>query len=461
MSTTTKLSLGYGLGSMVRVGENLFGFYLVFYLSTTAGVSPGLAGAIGGVGLLVGALASPVIGFLSDRSKSRFGRRRPFMIATIIPSMVFLMLLFTRVDFGSATGIYYFVIAIAFSLTYYGFLVPYDTLGASLTTDYNQRTAIRSICTAVLYISVLVGGTLVLQVQSILVATMSPEAAWTVAVLVCCTAPGIVFGSIAWRVTRGQESSTPLAAAEATGSEDLLRSIRIFTLRPVWAILIWGFIYFFANAVMAGTVIYLGVYVLGLSEATAATYFTIATITTLITIVPGNYLAKALGKRNAILVAMVLFIATSLAMFFIGFDSYASGAVLMIAFGICNSIVLSCSYAMIYDLRELTELKLGDDKSAVILGWFSLVIGASGALAATTIGSVLQITGFNPEAPTQLVTDAIVALQTWVPAMLLTIAGLVLLLWNFSARSHATVTAQIQLIADSQPAESNDRSATR
>ena len=461
MSTKTTLSLGYGLGSLVRVGENLFGFYLIFYLSTVGGVSPAMAGAIGGTGLLIGALASPIIGFLSDRSTSRFGRRRPFMIATVVPAMVLLALLFTRVDFGSATGIYYFVIAIAFALTYYGFLVPYDTLGASLTTDYDQRTAIRSICTTVLYLSVLVGGTLVLQVQTLLSATMSATAAWTLAVVLCCSVPGIIFGLIAWRVTRGQETAPVREAGAVSSGQDVRASLRIFTLRPVWAILIWGFIYFFANAMLAGTLIYLGVFVLGLSEATASTFFTIATVTTLVAVLPGNALAKAVGKRNAILIAMGIFVAAAVTMSFVGFTSFASGAVITMAFGLCNAVVLSCSYAMIYDLRELTELKLGDDKSAVILGWFSLVIGASGALAAIVIGGVLQAVGFDPAAPTAAVSAAIVALQTWAPAALLVISGFVLLLWNFNATSHAAVTAQIELRASAQSTSPEHLDAAR
>lgn len=447
MKNTPAVSWGYGLGSMMRVGENLFGFYLIYYLSTVAGLSPAVAGSIGGVGLLIGALASPVIGFLSDHSTSRFGKRRPFMVATVIPSMVLLALLFTKVDLGSATGTFYFVVAIAFALTYYGFLVPYDALGASLTNDYNHRTAIRSICTAVLYISVLIGGTLVVQVQGALASNMSAEAAWTLAVLLTCSIPGIVFGLIAWRVTRGREHEDVRAAtgvAEAKDHGSITSTLRIFTLRPVWSILVWGFVYFFANAMIAGSLIYLGVFVLGLPEAVASTYFLAATLTTLVAIAPGNLLARKVGKRNAILVAMVIFVIPAISMSLIGFDGYVSGIVVVVAFGVCNSVVLSCSYAMIYDLRELTELRIGADKTAVILGWFSLVIGASGSLAAVTIGAVLQSAGFDPTvAPTAAVTGSIVALQTWIPAALLGLSAIALILWNIDARSHAEATEEI------------------
>lgn len=446
-TTTTRTSFGYGLGSLMRVGENLFGFYLIFYLTTTAEVSPALAGTIGGSALLIGALASPVIGFLSDRSTSRFGRRRPFMIAMLVPSMALLTLLFTRVDFGNATGIYYFVVAIFFALTYYGFLVPYDALGASLTVDYNQRTKIRSICTAVLYVSVLTGGTLVVLVRDALSQVIPEGGAWSLAVLLTCSLPAALFGYIAWRATRGRESII-VVPGKASDENALLSSMKIFTLRPVWAILIWGFIYFFANAITAGTTIYLGVFVVGLSEGTAATLFTLSAVVTFVAVFPANYISKVLGKRNSILVGIGVFVLGSTAMLLLGIDSYFDIALLIVFYGICNSFALSCSYAMIYDLRELTELKLGTDKSAVILGWFSLVIGASSALSAIVLGAVLQAVGFDPAAPSAGIASAIIALQTWVPASLMSISAIVLLFWNFSAGAHAAATAQIKLLGE-------------
>lgn len=450
MSKMTKTNVGYGLGSMIRVGENLIAFYLVFYLTTLAGVTPAIAGAISGTGLLIGALVGPVVGFLSDRTRSKYGRRRPFMIATIAPAMVLLTLLFTKVDFGDATTIYYFVIVIMFTVCYYSFIVPYETLGTSLTSDYNERTLIRSICTAVLYVSVLIGGTFVLQIQGVLASSLSQETAWTIAVLLTCSLPGFIFGYLSWRVTRGKEIIRKLEAEEPTPPQDLLSTLKIFTLRPVWVILVWALIYFSANTIVGGTTIYLGVFVLGLPEAVAATYFTIATATTLLTLVPANYLSRRVGKRNAILVGIAVFVVAAIVMAGNGFDNYLSGAILVVAFNICNAIVLACSFAMIYDLRELTELKLGDDKSAAIVGWFGLAAGSAGAVGAFVIGNVLQAVDFDPTAPTAAVDTAIVMLQTLVPAGMLVVSALVLLLWNHNAKAHASVTEQIAHIAEAE-----------
>lgn len=444
--TDTKVAWGYGLGSMMRIGENLFGFYLIYYLTTVAGISPGIAGTIGGSALLIGALTSPLIGYFSDRSRSKYGRRRPFMLVTAVPSMVLLTMLFTVVDFGEATGVYYFVVALVFAVVYYAFLVPYDALGSSLTLDYNQRTTIRSICTAILYFSVLVGGTLVVQVQALLVESMPVDVAWTVAVVLTCTLPGALLGLVAWRVTRGREPAQEPAAPEA---QSIKTALTVFKLRPVWAILSWAVFFFFANGLMGGSLIYYGVYAAGLTESVASTFFMVSTLVTLVFVLPGNALAKRVGKRNAIFVAMAFFLIVSATVLLTGIDGYLAGAIMSGAFGICNSVALSCCYAMIYDLRELTQLKLGDDRSAVILGWLSLVIGVSSSSSYIFIGALLEAVAFDPTAaPTPAVIALLTGFLTWVPALFLLVGSAALAFWNVNAFRHAQITEEIQIRTD-------------
>ena len=196
---------------------------------------------------------------------------------------------------------------------------------------------------------------------------------------------------------------------------------------------------------IGGTLIYLGVYVLELPEHVASTLFIVSTVSTLVAVIPGNYLARKLGKRATIMLGMSVFAVTSIIMYFLGFDGYMAGAAITAAFGICNAFALSCSYAMIYDLREVTEIRLGHDKTAVILGWFSLVIGLAGALGATTIGTVLHAVAFDPSAiPSADVIGAIVSMQTWIPCLALALSAVALLFWNVDALTHAKLADEIQ-----------------
>src|SRR6056297_3787920 len=77
---TTRKKIGYGIGDL---GGNLFftimGFYLLFYFTDIAGITAGLAGTAIIIGKIWDAVTDPTVGYISDRSGSRWGRRRPFI----------------------------------------------------------------------------------------------------------------------------------------------------------------------------------------------------------------------------------------------------------------------------------------------------------------------------------------------------------------------------------------------
>ena len=88
--TDKKLSIGDKLGYAIgafgdTVPLNIFNFYFLFFLTDIAGISPVKGGMISSVAVLWNAVCDPFVGFLSDKSCSRYGRRRSFMMKTIVP----------------------------------------------------------------------------------------------------------------------------------------------------------------------------------------------------------------------------------------------------------------------------------------------------------------------------------------------------------------------------------------
>lgn len=78
MKLSFRSKLGYAAGGIADAANfTLVGSYILFFLTTVVGISPATAGAITGLGTIVSSLWGPVVGFLSDHTRSRFGRRRP------------------------------------------------------------------------------------------------------------------------------------------------------------------------------------------------------------------------------------------------------------------------------------------------------------------------------------------------------------------------------------------------
>lgn len=442
-------TIGYGLGSMVRTGENLWGFYLSYFLVTVVGVNAAAAGTISGVALLIASIWCIFIGYISDNSKSKHGKRRPIMLISIFPTAILMSLIFIKVDFGSATVAYYAVVCILFYIIYYTYLVPYDSLGAELTVDYNARTKIRSLCTVILYVSVFVGGTLVMYVQQGFAnAGIGGESgSWSWAVLLTCSLPMLICGLIAWRVTKGKEPVEENANEQPKGENIFKSYLTVLKVKPFLGIALWSLLYFIGNTILAGILVYFGVYVLGLSETTASTYFTISMVVTVLMAVPANWLTGKLGKKTTLLLAMGVYAICGIGILIKGPSSYLDGAVISIGYGITNSIALIVSYSMVYDIGELNEFKFGDSKVAACVGTYTLGMGLAQAIGYSLIGYILAWAGFDAMAAEQseTVITVITITNTVIPLIFFALSALaIVLLYKITPKNYAALVEALE-----------------
>lgn len=147
ISTSTKFL--YGIGFSARgLKDGLFQLFLFFYFNNVLGLDAALAGTASLIGLLVDAVSDPAVGLWSDRLRSKkWGRRHPFIIASAIPLGLFTYLLFLPPVGMGQLGLFawltVFGILVRLALTF--FLIPHMSLGAELSTDYQERTSITAI----------------------------------------------------------------------------------------------------------------------------------------------------------------------------------------------------------------------------------------------------------------------------------------------------------------------------
>lgn len=146
---SVKLGLGalsvYGSGALVENVTTLtVGGLLLFYLTIICGLSGSYAGAALGLTLVVDSMIDPVVGSISDNSRSRHGRRHPFMIGSIIPIVVAFGLLFSVPKGLTGLPLFGYALATLLSLrvAISFFYVPYMALGAELSDDYAERSTI-------------------------------------------------------------------------------------------------------------------------------------------------------------------------------------------------------------------------------------------------------------------------------------------------------------------------------
>ncbi len=150
LNFTTKLA--YGSGDMgPAITANILVFFLLYFFTNVAGLPAGLAGSILAIGKVGDAINDPIAGILSDRTRTRWGRRIPWMLFGAIPFGIFFFLQWIVPNFSPDPTVnnwclfaYYVTIATLFNLAYTAVNLPYTALTPELTQDYNERTTINS-----------------------------------------------------------------------------------------------------------------------------------------------------------------------------------------------------------------------------------------------------------------------------------------------------------------------------
>ena len=139
--------LAYGLGAVAEnVMQNGINNMANPFFNVALGVSPGLLGIGTAVFRILDALLDPLMGILTDRTESRFGRRKPYIVAGAAMSGLLFALLWwcPRGQGMTFYFVWFMLVAIVFNIAYTVFGVPYVALGYEMSRDYDERTRIMS-----------------------------------------------------------------------------------------------------------------------------------------------------------------------------------------------------------------------------------------------------------------------------------------------------------------------------
>ena len=144
-----KLCLGFSIGTVgVSIMLNAVTAYFPAFMSTVLGQSPEIAGYLLMGSKLFDALIDVAVGTMSDRTRSRWGRRKPYLLAGGLLSAISFLLIFAPLVTAEASLVPYMIAALLiYSLAYSLFNVPYMAMPAELTNGFHERTRLLSVRT--------------------------------------------------------------------------------------------------------------------------------------------------------------------------------------------------------------------------------------------------------------------------------------------------------------------------
>ncbi len=150
MKLSKKEKIGYGFGDLsANIIVAAISFYLLYFMVSVAGLDPRLAGLVFIVGKFWDAITDYLMGVISDKTTSKFGKRRVYMFFGAIPyGLIFILLWVTPFSLETTQFIkflYYTSAFMLFNTAWTVVYVPYNALTANMTRDYDERTSLNGI----------------------------------------------------------------------------------------------------------------------------------------------------------------------------------------------------------------------------------------------------------------------------------------------------------------------------
>ena len=402
---TFKEKLGYGSASLGDVlTYNMISSYLLFFLTTAAGIRPAAAGVISIVGAVWNALFNPVMGFAADQVFTSRGRRRPVMFLFAIPLMLSLFAIFTDVPLPSAVKpFYYGLILMTVWTCYTGFFVPYLALGAAYTTDYEDRTVLR------LYASFFnTAGTFL----SFMFPSMAVD---------FMTSYGLSLGH-AWRIVGGSvglitavsiiitvmvsgEKDPPCSRRTEHISLNLSEIFReylsVARLKPMKHLIISSVSALICYSMALSSIVYYLTYNMGLSGTSVSMTLALRCVYGLILLPIISWLIQKLDKRGTLILFYATGIIGMVAVRLTGVHSLVQCLFMMLMLTFTTFVYWSIMPSVYYDMCDYDLLATGKSRQATIVSFQGLVEAAASGIGTLLLGVILQLAGFDGTASHQ------------------------------------------------------------
>jgi GPH family glycoside/pentoside/hexuronide:cation symporter len=407
LDVRTKLAFGAGdLGPAITA--NLLAFFLLYFFTNVAGLNAAWAGSILMIGKIVDVINDPIVGMLSDRTRSaKWGRRYPWMLYGAIPFGItfFLQWLVPQFSSNSATNQwallgYYVLIAVLFNTFYTMVNLPYTALTPELTQDYNERTSLNSFRFAFS-----IGGSILSLLLALLIFKIVPDAnqqyLWLggiCAVLATIPLYWCIFGT--YQRTMVMTKLHP----QVENSENLPYSTQLriaFSNRPFLFVIGIYLCSWLAVQVTATILPYFVVNCLGLSSQTFTLIALVVQATALLMLFVWSAVSARIGKKAVYFMGMVLWVIAQAGLFFLQPSQSSLIYPLAIMAGVGVSTAYLIPWSMIPDVIELDELNTGQRREGIFYGFMVLLQKLGLALGLFIIGQALDAAGFLATVPGQ------------------------------------------------------------
>ena len=400
-----KEKIGYGFGDMASsMFWKLFGSYLMIFYTDVFGLPAAVVGTLFLVTRVWDSAFDPIVGVVADRTHSRWGKFRPYLLFLAIPFSVIGVLTFVTPSFGDNGKLVYAYVTYSLMMMVYSAInVPYASLLGVMSDNPKERNTLSTYRMAFAYIGSFIALLLFMPMVNFWSGHSKEIAAqqqgWTLAVAVIAVMCALLFiGCFAFtreRVKALHEKQAPL-------KEDLKD---LWKNRPWWILLGAGVAALVFNSIRDGATVYYFKYFIveedfqtisffGVSFVLSGLYLSVGQIANIAGVILAAPVSNRIGKKQTYMGSMAIATVLSILFFWFDKDNLALIFTFQILISICAGSIFPLLWSMYADCSDYSELKTGNRATGLIFSSSSMSQKFGWAIGSALTGWLLSYFGF-------------------------------------------------------------------
>jgi len=391
---STKLSIkekiGYGLGDTAsHFVWDMVGFWILIFYTDTYGISAAAAGTIMLVARIWDMISDPIMGIIADRTNTRWGKFRPYILWMAVPYSVLAVMTFTTPDLGQTGKIIYAGVTYLLLMTVFTAInLPYSSLGAVMTSDSYERAGLNSYRFIFAFVGqfIITGTALSLAVYF----GNGDKAQGYQYTLILFSIVSFILFMITFKTTK--ERVQPPLTQKQNLKEDLKN---LFKNKP-WVILFFvGIISFVMFAMQNLSIAYYFKYFIG-NEESVQLFNVIGTVALIAGIPLSKPLSKRFGKKNVYLASSLISGMFFIMLYLPGSENVISIYTLNILAKFTYAPAVPLLWTMLADTADYSEWKTGRRATGLVFSAATFAQKAGWGIGGAIAGWVLALYNFTP-----------------------------------------------------------------
>lgn len=389
----TQLTYGIGVFSIV-VPDVMLAIFFLYFLTGIVGLRPALAGTVILIGRLWDAVNDLLVGWLSDRTRSIWGRRYPWLVMSVLPLAIFLGLLWWVPPINSQIllFVYYCLVILLYDLAVTAVGLPYNALAAELTQDYRDRTRLISFQSFFRTGGIIL---VMLLAQIVFARISNPQQQYGALALLCSLVVILAVGFCVSGTYRQYQVVRQPTKQSVTVSVEFWPQIKCI----VSDVTFWQLVGIYLGSwisiqIQASVIPYFVILYLGQTETAVTTTILISQVAAFLMVIVWGALGQRLDKHHLYLVAIPLWVMAQLLTLLLQPGQIWLFGALMVLAGSGAAAAYIVPWAMLPDVIDHQELRSGQRSEGLYYGFMVWLQKLGVAIALFIVGLGLDWAGF-------------------------------------------------------------------